>query len=163
MSLSSTGFAVEDSMLPVRLVLLPLGSVGEPPPLIIVLMRLYIKNVDGLSVIAADVLFVELLLLVSEFDPLLPLLLLQLLFLGVWGSGVFPLDLVSGSFWFSSIKYTVRREPAAPRVKLLPVTSGASSRLVKKMIIILNFVRKLFRTDFYHKKYRQFLVSWIVS
>lgn len=85
---------------------------------------------DGLSVTAAGVLLAEeLLLLVSEFDPLLPLLLLQLLFLGVWGSGVFPLDRVSGSFWFSSIKYTVRRDPAAPKVKLLPVTSGASSRL----------------------------------
>lgn len=71
-------------MLPARLVLLPLGSVGEFPLLIIVLMRLYIKNVEGLSVTAgAGVLFVELLLLVSEFDPLLPLLLLQLLFFGV--------------------------------------------------------------------------------
>lgn len=71
-------------MLPAILVLLPLGSVGDPPLLIIVLMRLYIKNVEGLSVTAgAGVVFVELLLLVSEFDPLLPLLLLQLLFFGV--------------------------------------------------------------------------------
>lgn len=74
---------MEDKRLPARLVLLPLGSVGEPPLLIIVLMRLYIKNVDGLSATGAGVLFVELLLLVSELDPLLPLLLLQLLFLGV--------------------------------------------------------------------------------
>lgn len=95
--------------------------VVDAPPMV-VLIRLYMRNVAGLSFFCGVCVSAE------------PVVALVLFGVGVeqdcgcdccWAGPLEP----SGSFCSSSIKYTVRREPAVPNVKLLPVTSGASKLL----------------------------------